>query len=154
MSLAISCIWLDLNYESSEEVRDELKSLLNSDNKNDIAMPREFKAEIITRAQAASDGTIYRIAEWSINAIDMLVRHSIPLQKSATTEKVGVYINTKLAERLTLSTDIVTVQQNGVSTRLPLIIDDRIADNCAWIPAGWEATAILGSCSGVIEIYA
>lgn len=142
------------NYESSEEVRNELKNLLTIEGKNDTIMPREFKAQIVASSLTTNDSNVYRVTEWSLNAIDPIVRRSIPLQKSAATEKVGVYINAKLAEQLKLTTDTVTVQQNGVSIRLPLIIDARIADSCAWIPAGWDATAVLGSSSGVIELYA
>jgi NADH-quinone oxidoreductase subunit G len=64
-----------------------------------------------------------------------------------------VYINATEAGRLGCGQgDTVTVRQEGGEARLPIMIDDRVADGCAFIPSGLNETAGLGASFGPVEI--
>lgn len=135
------------DYDSSEQIRDELKELVEQTPFQPLTL--EF-----TLPNALIPANITRITEWSLNAVDSLVRRSNALLASASNEKIAVYLNTQLAQRLQLQQDeLVAVKQGEGKAQLPVTIDDRIANDCVWIPAGWELTSALGAAFGEVEIH-
>jgi NADH-quinone oxidoreductase subunit G len=66
-----------------------------------------------------------------------------------------VLVSSQTAQKQGL-TDIsrVLVRQGSVETSMELAIDDGVADGCAWISAGTEASANLGPMFGSIELEA
>lgn len=114
------------------DVRDELKDLVaNMSTHNE----REWQAPTITNH---SEYSIQRIEDWPMYRGDNLVRRSEPLQQSGAAVKAAAYIPTNLAKDLSLlDAEYVTVTQKNQTATLPLIIDDRIAENCAYIPGGF-----------------
>lgn len=116
------------------------------------------KASVIldTEPLEKSEGissVLNRITEWPIYCIDPLVRHATALQASMDQSSASIRINPALAKRLNLQESIsVTVMQNHHSVTLPIVIDERIAMNQVWIPAGLEVTAGFGEAFGLVQI--
>ncbi|MFZ0219236.1 MAG: NADH-quinone oxidoreductase subunit NuoG [Candidatus Aquirickettsiella sp.] len=96
-----------------------------------------------------------RISEWPIYGVDSLVRRSLPLQASATTDPVTVTMNGALARELNLTNgQLIRIEQGEGQALLPLSIQTGIPDYCVYIPAGCEETAALDESFGVVSLYA
>ena len=81
------------DYESSEEVRDELKKLVEG----------ASNAESSSRAHAltvrlSAGSSLTRISEWPIYRTDSLVRRAEPLQHLPTQKQAAAYMNSKTAK--------------------------------------------------------
>jgi NADH-quinone oxidoreductase subunit G len=97
-------------------------------------------------------GEVTRIGEVPIYATDPLVRRSEALQRTADAAAV-IRIAPDLSERLGLATgDLATVAQGDGSATLQVVVDDRVAQDCAVVPTGVPATAGLGPCLGPVSI--
>lgn len=134
------------DYNSTDEIRYDVKQAAHTSEKwqRQWHLPRSF-----TKA----NGAMYRISAWPVYRVDSMVRRSEPLQRSATNEGAVAHINGNLALTLNKKVgDTVTVEQDGGSVTLPLMIDERVPDNCAFIPAGFRETAPLGHPFGEITI--
>jgi NADH-quinone oxidoreductase subunit G len=104
-------------------------------------------------ALPASKSGMIRLTEWPLYAVDSMVRRATALQRSASTEAVGIRINSRMAEQLSLTAENqAIVQQGSVQAVLPVIIDSRIPDDCAFIAAGYRETSLLGAAFGIIEV--
>ncbi len=134
------------DYISSEEVRDELRDLL--DKANLQTSPYQ-----ITSFPTVDKSKFQRITEWPMYRADNLVRRSKPLQESKASECAEIRINETMIKTLNLEDDKKAIAvQNNVAIELPLIVDNRIPDNCVYVPAGFSQTAKLGDSFGSIEI--
>jgi NADH-quinone oxidoreductase subunit G len=133
-------------YTSAHEIRDELRVLVDK-------MPKSITtAEYFPEALPTMSG-IFRIAEWPMYRIDNLVRRSKPLQDTIEADVASIRINSTLAKQLNLTHgEEVVASQNGSQVTLPIFIDDRIADNNVFIPAGIAKTAGFGSTFGKVEL--
>ena len=97
------------------------------------------------------NGQLYRIAETPMYAIDAIVRHAVPLQKTHDNPTPAARLNEKMAAALSLKEgERVFVQMEGAKIDLDVIIDPRIADNCVYIPHGYSETAALSGHGPVI----
>jgi NADH-quinone oxidoreductase subunit G len=134
------------DYPSSEAVRDEVRQSIEQASvweKMEPAFPAQHTLNV---------PKLTRITTWPIYRGDALVRHSEPLQATPTQYKAGVYVNAQTASLLGLcENDLVWVRQNECSVGITLFIDAGIPDNCAFVPAGYADTALLGDSFG--EIY-
>lgn len=136
------------DYMSTEQVRDELKSQFNEDLEFDNRLQLDK-----TIAKPRAEKGLVRASEVPIYAVDSLVRRSAPLQQTEDAQLAAVHLNTEQAEMLDLGdVDQVIVQQNGTRATLPLILDDSIPMDCAWIPSGLDGTEVLGSGVGPVEL--
>jgi NADH-quinone oxidoreductase subunit G len=94
-----------------------------------------------------------RISFWPIYRTDSVVRRSEPLQATTTESMKAIYLNSKLASNLKVTTDIVMqVQQGEFTIDLPVIIDDKLADDCVQIYAATQISQQLGAAFGNISI--
>ncbi len=99
------------------------------------------------------DSGLQRISDIPMNSADALVRQAQSLQQTAEVADGKVHINSRLAESLGLAdADKVVAQQGNASMALPLVIDDRVADDCVLIQAKNQATSILGAWYGDISL--
>ena len=104
-----------------------------------------------TPATAALDGLV-RVGEVPIYAGDALVRRASALQATPEHVAPGVRLAPATAERLGLAgAATVTVTQGAQSATLPLLLDPRVADGAAVIPAG-VAGCSLGPACGPVTI--
>ena len=135
------------DYMSSVEVRDEAaKSAAALKPDNRVAWP---SPDHISEAPVG----VVRLADVPLYAVDGVVRRAEPLQNTADAAQAAVYIHESTAKDLGLAEGRpVSVHQDGGQLSLDLIIDNRIALGCAWIPAGVAGAAGLGAHGSTIEI--
>lgn len=136
-------------FESSEEVRHEVKALIDQ-------MP-SLSMQLTISTMPATDKGLTRLGEVPIYAIDSLVRHSNPLQETQLIMEGNVAVaklHPQTAKKLGLSQgQLALVKQKG-EVRLPVELDERLAEDTVWLAGGIEATASLGDLFGTVEISA
>lgn len=137
----------DFNQATHDFIRDELRTALKKQSSNaKSSLPHLVK-------QPSSN--ITRITEWPLYRVDSLVRRSPALQAAAGNDRVGVAMNTNLANVLQLKEgQMVQVKQGTGQASLAVLIDERLPNDCVWIPAGCDETTSLGESFVAVEIYA
>jgi NADH-quinone oxidoreductase subunit G len=134
-------------YTSSTEVRDDLKLLV------DAMLGGYHKILELPQRMTLPSDDIERIGYWPIYRVDNIVRRSGALQANVVNESPKIWGNRRLAERLSLEAgERVTVKQSHSSVQLAFFIDDHIADDAVYIPAGFEETACLNELFGPVTI--
>ncbi len=135
------------DYLSSTEVRDELAKATGP-----LKLDSESTWPTPARLSAAPQGLV-RLADVSLYAIDNIVRRAPSLQATADAAPAAAYMNATVAGQLgVVDGQEVTARQDGAALRLPVVIDERIADGCVWIPAGVAGSVGLGANGAAIEI--
>ncbi|HVT61979.1 MAG TPA: molybdopterin-dependent oxidoreductase, partial [Legionellaceae bacterium] len=94
---------------------------------------------------------LVRIGEWPLYRRDIIVRHADALQTCGAAESACIRVHSATASRLALG-DTATVSQGDIEVTLPLIRDDRIAQDSIWVPNAMLETVDLGQAFGVITI--
>lgn len=139
---------VDFQHATHKSMRDELLVTLES------VVPATSQPLLTDLVQQPSSG-ITRITEWPLYRVDSLVRHSPALQAAAGNDRVGVAMNTNLANALQLKEgQRVQVKQGTGQASLIVLIDERLPNDCVWIPAGCDETVNLGESFGAVEIHA
>ena len=96
---------------------------------------------------------LIRLAPWPMVRIDHLVRRSLPLQETLSKEFSSIRINKKTAEKLNFNEgDQVTAIQNNSRITLPLVIDERLANNTVLLASGLIETAQFGQAETAIVL--
>jgi len=138
------------DYESSEEIKHEVKDLV-------AKMPTDT-ARFVKPANFSlmSHGHLSRIGEVPLYAIDSLVRHADPLQ-TAQTIMLGniatVRLHPDTAKKIGVTNgDLVTVKQHAGTAKLTVLIDERIAEDAAWIAGGVPSSNELGELFGEVHV--
>lgn len=94
---------------------------------------------------------LIRLAPWPMVRIDHLVRRSLPLQETLSEEFKTIRINKKTAGKLNFSEgDQITAIQNNSRITLPLVIDERLANNTVLLASGLIETATFGQAETTI----
>ncbi len=134
------------DYETSEEIRQELETRcaeIIPSSESDWGAPRN---------ERLGEGLI-RIVDFPIYSVDPMVRRATALQHTADAAVTGVSMNALTADARGLSgLDEVRVSDGNNALTLPLVIDERVPDGCAYIAAGQTQTMGLGAAYGVIEV--
>ncbi len=137
-----------MEYLSSNDVRDELKSLFSEDMSFDNRIELDgalTKPEMVNGLIRGSEVPIY--------ALDGLVRRSTPLQQTPDAQPIAVYLHVQQAQELDLvGAEHVIVSQDGNESRLPLLLDDSVPLGCAWIPSGLAGATDLAAGVGEISL--
>jgi NADH-quinone oxidoreductase subunit G len=135
------------DYESSEAIREELHAHLQT--------PTTLTATFPSIATEEASIALTRIGEIPLYAIDSLVRHAPPLQATQTMMEGDLNVaklHPETAKRLGIQAgDIVSVTQSARIT-LPVLLDERIAQEAVWIAGGLSATSLLGDLIGEITL--
>ncbi len=138
----------DFDYQSSADVRDELKMQV-------VAMHGLEPAWVCPTQLNGHPRGLVRVADWPIYRTDMLVRRAQALQQSGVVEPLAVRINATLAAELQVSDgQLVQVEQTNGSIELPVAIDNRVPAGAVWLSAGYSETHQLNDLFGPIEITA
>ncbi len=96
------------------------------------------------------DAAVYRHVETPMYRLDATLRHANALQQTADNPAPVVGLNAKTMSRLGLQAgQNVRVQQGKRKIKLPLALDDRLADNQAFIPAGFHETSALSGLDAI-----
>ncbi len=137
----------DFDYLSSDQIKDELKSLCQ-----EIQLTNDLAADASVAKLPESSG-LQRVGEAPIYAVDSLVRRAMPLQKTKDADQSHVSVNSTLATQLKLeSGDKVKYTQAGNSDYATLIVDDAVADNCVWLPTALAISVHMGETFAPIEL--
>lgn len=134
-------------YLSSTDVRDEVAAAtrdVKADNRVVWPTPGRLSDDV---------AGLVRLAEVPIYAVDPVVRRAQSLQATGDVPRAAAYVHETVAADLALQDGSeASVRQDGHHIRMNLIIDNRIAPGCVWIPAGMADTAGLGANGTPIEI--
>ena len=107
----------------------------------------------VTIDLAAAQQGLQRVADAPIYAVDSLVRRAAPLQQRADALPAAVYLSSQTAASLQLQDgDQVLVEQGAGSAQLPAVVDDRVASNTIYIPAGTVGSETLGPLNGAATV--
>jgi NADH-quinone oxidoreductase subunit G len=128
------------------EVREELRAILGS------RVAADSETQWIAPALTGT-AEVVRVGELPIYAVDAIVRRSGALQRTADAQGALVRMPAALAARLGLASgEFARVAQGDGSATLQVVVDERVADGCAVIPAGLRDTAELGPSIGPVSI--
>ncbi|MDH5728888.1 MAG: NADH-quinone oxidoreductase subunit NuoG [Gammaproteobacteria bacterium] len=134
------------DYISVEEVLNEIENQIgnvNSQSALDLAT---------VKLDNAVSG-LSRIGDVPMYAIDAIVRRASALQATHDAVAAACYINEKTAAKQNLNADDrVSAKQKTGEVELSVSIDNRVADNCVYIPSGLAETSGLGAPGVEIEI--
>ncbi len=134
------------DYLSSEDVLKELKLAEDSSS----LMPyTPFLPELLP----VSKLSLVRVGEWPLYRSDSIVRNADALQNCNASESACIRINSKTAKKLNLC-DSATVSQGDIEITLPLICDDRVAQDVVWVANALPETVDLGAAFTEITIKA
>jgi NADH-quinone oxidoreductase subunit G len=137
------------NYESSEQVRDEVVSAGTAfvDSKLDNSV-----SGVALALPAASAG-LQRIADVPIYSADTLARRAPSLQMTRDAEAPVASVSAETAKELGLADGApVKVKQAGGEAALSLKICAGVPAGCVRVPAAHAATAGLGEMFGTISV--
>jgi NADH-quinone oxidoreductase subunit G len=102
---------------------------------------------------AGEASALMRIGELPIYAVDPVVRHSSALQATRDAATAVVRVNPGVASRLGLPAGgFARVSQGDGAVTLQVVVDEGVADGCAWVPCGIPATAGLGPAVGPMSL--
>ncbi len=135
-------------YESSEMVREELKSLFSSD----LEFTNSGRSAAQLNRPEVNTSVIQGAAYLPLYASDALVRRAPALQQMDDARGFAL-VGSELADRLDLQAgDILMMRQVDVAFSLPVKIDGSLADNHVFIPRGVQATRDVPDFYGAFEL--
>lgn len=124
-------------YDASSDIKNELEVLFNTKKTHNV--PTIFEPNFST-----DSSELIRINTWPLYRNDNLVRRSQPLQDCAAHFPLGIYMNANTAKRYQcLAGSMAHAEQGEGEAILPVIIDEKIADNTLYIPSGYPETRYL-----------
>lgn len=150
------------DYKSSEEIRDEVAAAASEMASATIEAEKTNKQKKKSeKGETAEEGKaeikLSRIGEIPIYNVDSLVRRAKALQSAQpiVEENFAVaHIHPSTAKQLEIKeTDSIIVKQEESRARLPVVFDERVAENAVWIAGGIPATSGLSQLFGPIEVH-
>ena len=142
----------DVQYQTSEQIRDEIKQLFES-NIEFTSQLSDFNYVNTNSVANSETNKVYRISDLPIYAVDNVVRRAPSLQQAVEEQQNHVAISSKYAEQLgVLNEQVVRVVQGKQETTLPLQLDDSISDDCVWIQRSSTESDSLGEAIAPVEI--
>ncbi len=137
------------DYTDSQEVLAEIQAKCNGVDK--LADDNEYLTTADFKPFTASG--LMGIADIPIYAIDATVRRASALQQTPLAETAKLYVNPTVARQLKLSVGaLARIRQNGKAVELPVVLDEGIPNDCAWIARGLTSATALGPSIGSVEI--
>ena len=136
----------DFEYVSTDEILSEVTAVIGS-------VKADNTAQWQITAIEPPDGAMQRITDVPMNAIDSITRRAPSLQMTQDTSDGAVHINPAMAATLSiLDGQTVRIRQGEATAAMPVIIDERIPDQCALIHAAQPLHACLGPSFGALQI--
>jgi NADH-quinone oxidoreductase subunit G len=127
-------------HNDSTEVRDEVLGLCGTVTPDNALQEHADAGLPVFRPQG-----LQRIGGVPMYSVDAITRRSAPLQATPDAWDGHMRMNTALATALSLDDGArACLTQGDASVLLPVRIDDGVADNCVWLPAGVPESAGLG----------
>lgn len=135
----------DFNYKTVHEVHHEIKKQVDD-------MPAKTWGECDFQDIKSIHDGLMRLAPWSMYRVNSLVRRSAPLQETLAKDIASIGLNATTAAKLNLKehSNVTAIQSSSRVVTLPLIINDKLADNTVLIPSGLDETAGFGQAEAAI----
>lgn len=134
-------------YMSAEEIRQELEEACAS------VVPRNDAPWAYPKSPPAVPKGLVRVADFPIYAVDAMVRRADPLQQTVDGNIAAIRANRATIQRAGLADAAeAKARQNENEVTLPLIVDERVPDDCVYIAAGHAATVGLGNGFAPVEL--
>lgn len=138
----------DVNYQSSQQIRDEVKAL--------FGQGVEFDSNLndLTKVNLNSDqGNLFRVSSTPIYAIDNVVRRARSLQDTVYEQQPYIAMCEKQARELdVLNETKVRVVQGRQEVALALQINQALPMKCVWIQKSARQLDQLGTAIAPVEI--
>lgn len=126
------------DYMSARELRSEVQEVAGD------VLPGSGAWRSGSRAPWPGDA-LCRIGNVPMYAGDPIVRRATALQKTRDAAYGGVMLNARVAARLDLAAgSSARIRQGDAQIIAPVVVDARLPDGCAALPAGIPETAKLG----------
>ncbi|HKT31578.1 MAG TPA: NADH-quinone oxidoreductase subunit NuoG [Gammaproteobacteria bacterium] len=146
--LGNACEVEGFGYQSSEEVRDELKTQLG-----EMQPDNDFRGARILTAQAPADAGLQSFAEVPLYAADMLVRRAAPLQQTRDADVAWLRLSpADAAQRKLADGAQARVRYNGSTLTLPVKLDAGVQAGEAVWPAGIAVTAAFAPLAAAVTV--
>ncbi len=137
------------DYTHSREVRDELKAQLETI--ESFSSLSNINGRYV-RAKYDEIG-LQRISDIALYSSDALVRRAASLQATPIVRDEGLRLNSREVEKYGLAAvQRVRVTQGSAVVEMPLIVDDSIPANCAYVATGTVYSSALGAAFGPIKV--
>ncbi|MBN4078829.1 NADH-quinone oxidoreductase subunit G, partial [Gammaproteobacteria bacterium AH-315-C21] len=134
-------------YTSSEEVRDEVARMSSAspDLTGSWHCPTELKI---------SSDEVHTVSDVPLYAVDATVRRAPALQDTVDAKNSqSVAINSECAKKHGLSDSAqIRLSVSGTDISLPLQINERVADDCIYVPAAVSATVMFDFSQEAVHI--
>ena len=128
------------DYLSSEEVRDEMQQACSA-----VIPSSDLQWHCPAQLNGAASG-ITLISDHPIYAADSMVRRSEALQQTRDAIATAIYLSAASRQALGLGdAEQATLRCNGQSLSLPVVEDERIPEQCIYVPLGQAAVGSMGS---------
>lgn len=141
--------WLGLegfDYKNSQDVLDELMSM------GDMDTSAQYQANNAKLDNHVS-GDCTLVASWSVYGIDPVVRRSTPLQMTRDSGQAVFRVHPKTADRFGLvEKQLAVAKQDQITFSLPVLLDERLAENTVGLSLGIKECASVGLSNGPVDI--
>jgi NADH-quinone oxidoreductase subunit G len=108
---------------------------------------------VFAKSLSTESATFERIADLPMYATDGIIRRADALQNTADALTASVYLSKQTAGQLAVTDgDVLDVQQGEGGISLPVIIDARVPEGAAYIPASLNGTIGLGNAQSSLNI--
>lgn len=136
------------NYESAEEVQMEVQQLVKL-----VNVPQAAAIPAAPQTLTKTKMSCARVGQWPMYRVDAVVRRAEALQASQPEDLAHIRLHSKTAKKWGVSEgQLIAVQQDdGSKAKLVVTMDDAIAPDAAWVPAGLDETAGLGAMGAEIK---
>ncbi len=136
------------DYSSGKQVHDELAARC-ANLELDNARRGEYA---VKQAPPAADG-LMRVGNVPIYAVDQTVRAAPALQRTPLAETLALHLHPDDAARLGLAAgDVARVSQGVANAVVPVVIDERMANGAARLPAAVVGSGALGVSVGPLTV--
>ncbi|WP_264435630.1 NADH-quinone oxidoreductase subunit NuoG [Coxiella endosymbiont of Dermacentor marginatus] len=99
------------------------------------------------------DSKLTRLAPWPMVRVDNLVRRSKPLQETLSDQMISIGLNNQTASQLEFKAgELITAIQGESRIILPLLIENRLANNTVLLASGLGETASFGQAETAITL--
>ena len=142
----------DIQYQSSQQIRDEVKALFAEEIEFDSNL-RDLKNVNLNFDRAQSINNLFRVSSTPIYAIDNIVRRASSLQNTVYEQQPYIAMCEQQARELdVLNETKVRVVQGSQEMALALQLNEALPMQCVWIQKSAQQIDQLGSAIAPVEI--
>nr|WP_251365760.1 molybdopterin-dependent oxidoreductase [Coxiella-like endosymbiont of Rhipicephalus sanguineus] len=136
-------------YRAIPELEWDIEQKIHAERRrSSFSLDSEFTLEF-----PGGNSKLARLAPWPMVRVDNLVRRSKPLQETLSDQINAIGLNRKTASQLGLKAgERITAIQGESRIILPLMIEDRLANNTVFLASGLAETAGFGQAETAITL--